>query len=398
MIIEDLRAPRAARRVGPDHAPLPDLLALRDAARLPRGRRLVHRLRRDPPADARRERDRRVDARLLLEADGRLAAQHGRLEHLAEALLRAAAALLSVRLRRAERDRVAGGARGARDGGLDQLQELHRPWIDEVTIACAACGKDVRRIPEVGDAWLDAGIVPFSTLGWNNPEWIEHGYATGAAEGLSGADLPDHAYWEQWFPADWISEMREQIRLWFYSISFMSMTLVGQVAVPGRAHLREAARRARARDAPLAGGTRSRPTRRSTRWARTSCAGMFCEQNPGQNIKFGYGPAHEVKRRLLTLWNSVKFFVDYANVSRARARRASSSRSTAGSLSRVEQLVAETTDAYERFWTPDVIAVVRVVRRRPVELVHPPVAAALLGRRRGGAGDASARAPDARSS
>ncbi len=41
---------------------------------------------------------------------------------------------------------------------------------------------------------------------------------------------------------------------------------------------------------------------------------QFCEQNPGQNLKFGYGPANEVKRRLLTLWNSVKFFVDYANV------------------------------------------------------------------------------------
>ena len=54
-------------------------------------------VRRDPAADARRERDRRVDARLLLEADGRLAAQHGRLEHLAQALLRAAAAVLSVR-------------------------------------------------------------------------------------------------------------------------------------------------------------------------------------------------------------------------------------------------------------------------------------------------------------
>ena len=100
--------------------------------------------------------------------------------------------------------------------------------MDAVTIACSSCGNDVGRIPEVGDAWLDAGIVPFSTLGWNNPEWIEHGYATGAASGLSDADLPDHAYWEQWFPADWISEMREQIRLWFYSISFMSMTLVGR--------------------------------------------------------------------------------------------------------------------------------------------------------------------------
>ena len=67
--------------------------------------------------------------------------------------------------------------------GLDQLQELHRPWIDEVTIGCESCGEDVRRIPEVGDAWLDAGIVPFSTLGWQNPEWIPGGYATGAAAG-----------------------------------------------------------------------------------------------------------------------------------------------------------------------------------------------------------------------
>ncbi len=101
--------------------------------------------------------------------------------------------------------------------GLDQLQELHRPWVDEVTIACESCSRDVRRVAEVGDAWLDAGIVPFATLGWQNDEWREGGYATGASAGLSGADLPDHAYWEKWFPADWVSEMREQIRLWFYS-------------------------------------------------------------------------------------------------------------------------------------------------------------------------------------
>ena len=112
--------------------------------------------------------------------------------------------------------------------GLDQLQELHRPWIDEVPIRCESCGVEVRRIPEVGDAWLDAGIVPLSTLGWESPRYIPGGYATGAAEGLTGADLPDHAYWEKWFPADWISEMREQIRLWFYSQFFMSVTLVGR--------------------------------------------------------------------------------------------------------------------------------------------------------------------------
>ena len=80
----------------------------------------------------------------------------------------------------------------------------------------------------MGDVWLDAGIVPFSTLGWQNPEFVPEGYATGAAKGLTTADLPDHAYWEEWFPADWVSEMREQIRLWFYSQLFMSVVLTGR--------------------------------------------------------------------------------------------------------------------------------------------------------------------------
>src|SRR5206468_6525370 len=92
---------------------------------------------------------------------------------------------------------------------------------------CAEGGEPVERIKEVGDVWLDAGIVPFSTLGWENAEWSPEGYATGAAKGLTTADLPDHAYWEKWFPADWVSEMREQIRLWFYSQFFMSVVLVG---------------------------------------------------------------------------------------------------------------------------------------------------------------------------
>ena len=62
-------------------------------------------------------------------------------------------------------------------GGLGQLEELRRPWIDRVPIRCEECGEPVERIKEVGDVWLDAGIVPFSTLGWENPERVEEGYA-----------------------------------------------------------------------------------------------------------------------------------------------------------------------------------------------------------------------------
>jgi isoleucyl-tRNA synthetase len=240
--------------------------------------------------------------------------------------------------------------------GLDQLEELHRPWVDAVTIRCESCGEDVSRVPEVGDVWLDAGIVPFSTLGWQNPQWLEEGYATGAARGLTRADLPDHEYWEKWFPAQWVTEMREQIRLWFYSLLFMSVVL------DGRAPFRQVLGHEDVRDEH---GHEMHGSRGNTIEAQEALARMgadvmrwmYCEQAPTQGVKFGYTPAGEIKRRLLTLWNSVKFFVDYANVEQFRPDPAEPD--TAHPLdrwlrARSDQLVADMTDAYDRFWTPDV--------------------------------------------
>ena len=204
-------------------------------------------------------------------------------------------------------------------GGLEQLQELHRPWIDEVPIRCESCDEEVRRVTEVGDAWLDAGIVPFSTLGWENPVWVEHGNATGAADGLTGADLPDHAYWETWFPADWVSEMREQIRLWFYSISFMAVTLTGRL--PYRSVLTyEKLLDEHGREMHRSWGNAIPADEAFERMGADAMRWQFCEQNPSQNLRFGYGPANEVKRRLLTLWHSASFLVDYANIEGFRPR------------------------------------------------------------------------------
>jgi isoleucyl-tRNA synthetase len=197
--------------------------------------------------------------------------------------------------------------------GMEQLEELRRPWIDRVPISCEQCGERVERIPEVGDVWLDAGIVPFSTLGWQNPEWITEGYATGAAKGLTHADLPDNAYWEQWFPADLVSEMREQIRLWFYSQLFMSTVLVGRAPFKrilgyekmfdetGREMHGSWGNMINAQDAFAQMGADV------MRW-------QYAAQPPYQDLWFGFGPAHEIKRKLLTFWNSAKFFVDYANI------------------------------------------------------------------------------------
>ncbi len=92
--------------------------------------------------------------------------------------------------------------------GLEQLKELHRPWIDNVILKCPNCGKKMYRVKDVGDCWLDAGIIPFSTLKY----------------------LTDKAYWKKWFPAEVVIEMREQVRLWFYSLLFMSVTLEGKAS------------------------------------------------------------------------------------------------------------------------------------------------------------------------
>jgi isoleucyl-tRNA synthetase len=245
--------------------------------------------------------------------------------------------------------------------GLEQLQELHRPWIDEVTIRCEACGRDdVRRIPEVGDAWLDAGIVPFATLGWENESWIQGGYATGASRGLSGADLPDHAYWETWFPADWVSEMREQIRLWFYSMSFMSVTLTGRSPYD-RVLTYEKLRDETGREMHRSWGNAIDADEALATMGADVMRWMFSAQVPSQNLRFGYGPAKEIKRRLLTLWNSVSFLVTYANIEAFEPRFDDLEAGPANAdvraldrwlLARVQGLVAEATAAYESFSTP----------------------------------------------
>jgi isoleucyl-tRNA synthetase len=240
--------------------------------------------------------------------------------------------------------------------GLDQLEELHRPWVDEVPIRCEACGNgEVRRIPEVGDVWLDAGIVPLSTLGWENPEWVENGYATGASAGLSCADLPDHAYWETWFPADWVSEMREQIRLWFYSQLFMSVAMVGRA--PFRSVLGyEKMLDERGQEMHGSWGNMIDAEDAFARMGADVMRWQFCAQPPDRNLLFGYGPAKEIKKRLLTLWNSVRFLVDYGNIEEFSPRLADLHEPPLGEgsrpldrwlVARTRAYVAEATQALE---------------------------------------------------
>jgi len=245
---------------------------------------------------------------------------------------------------------------------VEGLEELRRPWIDDIRIRCEECGAEVERILEVGDVWLDAGIVPFSTLGWQNPEYVSEGYATGAARGLTHADLPDHAYWEEWFPADWVSEMREQIRLWFYSQLFMSVALTGKAPFT-RVLGYEKMLDEKGREMHSSWGNTIDAPDAFARMGADVMRWQFCAQPPDRNLLFGFGPAHEIQRRLLTLWNSATFLVQYANVEGFVPRLEDLESGPDADLppldrwlvARTRRLVRDATAGYERWLTVDVI-------------------------------------------
>ncbi|MBU1700257.1 MAG: isoleucine--tRNA ligase [Candidatus Eisenbacteria bacterium] len=192
---------------------------------------------------------------------------------------------------------------------VDNLPELHRPWIDAIKIRCQGgsvppkpayseklqaqehCDEIATRINDVGDCWLDAGIVGFSTLKY----------------------FEDRPYWEKWFPAEVVIEMREQVRLWFYAMMFSSVTLEGcspykKVFAYEKIHDEK--------------GAPMHKSHGNAIWFDVAVEEMgadvmrwlYCAANPNQILRFGYTAANEVRRNLITLWNVYSFFITYAGI------------------------------------------------------------------------------------
>ncbi|MHA2245816.1 MAG: isoleucine--tRNA ligase [Candidatus Hodarchaeales archaeon] len=172
---------------------------------------------------------------------------------------------------------------------VEELPELHRPWIDTVKIRCTYCGNLVERVSEVGDCWLDAGIVPFSTLNYHT----------------------NLEYWQKWFPADLVVEMIEQVRLWFYSQLFMSVTLEGctpfktvvvyeEVRNEDGSPMHKSSGNAIGFDSAL-----KEMGADVMRW-------NYATQKPDAFLRFGFTVAKEIRRKFVPFWNAVRFFINFA--------------------------------------------------------------------------------------
>ena len=188
-------------------------------------------------------------------------------------------------------------------GGWDKFagHSPHRPWVDEPKIKCGKCAGVMERISDVGNPWLDAGIVSFSTVSKDNQS--------------NPLYLSDRKEFEKWYPADFITEsFPGQFKNWFYSLLAMSTVLEG--LEPFRTVLGFA----------TLFGEDGRPMHKSwgnaiefndgaekmgvdvMRW-------LYCTHDPAININFGYSPAEKIRRRFfLIFWNVYKFFGDYALV------------------------------------------------------------------------------------
>jgi isoleucyl-tRNA synthetase len=196
-------------------------------------------------------------------------------------------------------------------GGWDKFEgeSPHRPWVDEVEIKCSKCGELAKRIPDVGNPWLDAGIVSFSTITKDNksiPLYLE-----------------DRKEWEKWFPADFITEsFPGQFKNWFYSLIAMSTVLEDKEpfkTVLGFATL--FAEDGRAMHKSL--GNMIEFNEGADKIGVDVMRWMYAIQDPKDNLPFGYKVADEVRRKFhLKLWNIYNFFIIYANLDKWRPSKA----------------------------------------------------------------------------
>ena len=172
--------------------------------------------------------------------------------------------------------------------------ELHRPYIDAVTIKCPKCGKEMHRVPEVIDCWYDSGSMPFA----------QHHYP-----------IENKELFERQFPADFISEAVDQTRGWFYSLLAISTLLFNKapyknVIVLGHVQDENGQKMSKSK------GNAVDPFDALEKYGADAIRWYFYVNSaPWLPNRFHGKAVVEGQRKFMgTLWNTYAFFVLYANI------------------------------------------------------------------------------------
>lgn len=172
--------------------------------------------------------------------------------------------------------------------------ELHRPYIDAVTIKCPECGGEMKRVPEVIDCWFDSGSMPFAQ--WHYP-------------------FENKEIFDQRYPADFISEAVDQTRGWFYSLLAISTLLFDNasyknVIVLGHVQDKDGKKMSKSK------GNAVDPMDALRKHGADAIRWYFYENSaPWLPNRFHDDAVQEGQRKFMgTLWNTYAFYVLYANI------------------------------------------------------------------------------------
>lgn len=172
--------------------------------------------------------------------------------------------------------------------------ELHRPYIDAVTLNCPECGGEMRRVPEVIDCWFDSGAMPFA----------QHHYP-----------FENKELFESQFPADFISEAVDQTRGWFYSLLAISTLIFNRspyknVIVLGHVQDENGQKMSKSK------GNAVDPFDALATYGADAIRWYFYTSSaPWLPKRFSDKAVQEGQRKFMsTLWNTYAFFVLYANI------------------------------------------------------------------------------------
>jgi len=213
---------------------------------------------------------------------------------------------------------------------VDKLPELHRPWIDKIKVKCPECNQEASRTLFVGDCWLDAGIVAFSTLKY----------------------LEDRQYWEKWFPAELVAEYVPQVKLWFYALLFMAVALEDRAPYEA-VHTHQFVVDEKGEAMHKSKGNAIWFDIAAEKMGVDVMRWMYLRADNTRDLRFGFKLGDETRRQfLLTLWNVYNFLVTYANVDKWQPRtelKEKPTRLDLWILTRLNETVIEATEGLDNY-------------------------------------------------